>query len=94
MTLYIILVDFEREKDFILNEQANLKNQIEQISINSMNERLIYYLKNEINNQQDLYNKYYTLNSEVCSKYRNLKESIPEFEEKVKKKSDKLKASK
>jgi hypothetical protein len=53
---------------------------------------LIYHLKNEINNQQDLYNKYYTLNAEICGKIKMIKESIPEIEDKAKKKKEKLKS--
>jgi hypothetical protein len=74
-----------------LNQQADLKNKIESISINNMNERLINYLKEEKNNQQDLYNKYYTLNSEVCGKIKKINENLPEYEDKVKKKTSKLK---
>jgi hypothetical protein len=41
-------VDFEREKDFILNQQAQIKNKIENIAIHHMNERIINYLKEEV----------------------------------------------
>lgn len=46
------------------------------------------------NNQQELYNKYYTLNCEVLTKIKKMKESIPEFEARVNKKKEKLKESK
>lgn len=84
-------IDFEREKELFLNQKAEFKQKIEKISTNNLNEKLINYLKDEKNNQQDLYNKYYTLNSEVCAKIKKIKDSLPEFEEKVKKKSEKLK---
>jgi hypothetical protein len=89
--LQFFLVDYEREKDFILNQQADVKNKIEHIAINNLNEKMINYFKYEKNNQQDLYNKYYTLNAEVCGKIRRINENLPDFEEKVKKKQSNLK---
>ena len=58
-----------------------------------MNEKLINFLKEEKNSQQDLYNKYYTLNSEILVKLKKINETLPEFENKVNRKKEKLKAS-
>lgn len=44
--------------------------------------------------QQDLYNKYYTLNGEVVAKTNKIKESLPELNAKIKRKEEKLKLSK
>lgn len=87
----IMLVDFEREKEFILNQQAEVKNKIEHIQINNTNERMINFYKEEKSNQQDLFNKYFTLNSEVIAKTKKISEILPDLELKVKKKRDKLK---
>jgi hypothetical protein len=46
---------------------------------------------NQTSKQQDLYNKYYTLNQDVQSRIKNLKSNLPSFEEKVNTKKQKLK---
>lgn len=59
-----------------------------------MNEKIVNYLKEEKNLQQDLYNKYYTLNSEICNKIKKIGDNLPQFESKIKEKQKKLKESK
>lgn len=42
------LVDFEREKDLFLNQQAEFKNKIETIAMNNLNEKMINFMKDEV----------------------------------------------
>ena len=88
---YKMKSEFEREKEYKLEEQAEIKNQIEQLASNNINERLINHFNNKINQQQELYNKYYEMREEINSKIKFLKETIPELEVKVNQKSEKLK---
>ena len=88
---YKMKSEFEREKEYKLEEQAEIKNQIEQLASNNINERLINHFNSKINQQQELYNKYYEMREEINSKIKFLKETIPELEVKVNQKSEKLK---
>ena len=88
---YKMKSEFQREKEYKLEEQAEIKNQIEQLASNNINERLINHFNNKINQQQELYNKYYEMREEINSKIKFLKETIPELEVKVNQKSEKLK---
>lgn len=62
------------------------------MSINNANERLIQFLKNEVNNQQDLFNKYYTLNAEISRKIKSISDVLPDMESNIKEKSESLKS--
>ena len=55
---------------------------------------MINYFKDEKNHQQALYNKYFTLNNEVKTKIKKIQENLPNFEKKIKSKTQKLKDSK
>ena len=88
---YKMKSEFDREKEYKLEEQTEIKNQIEELARNNINEKLINHFNEKINQQQDLYNKYYEMREEVIKKINYLKETIPELEMKVKSKSDKLK---
>ena len=88
---YKMRSEFEREKEYKLEEQAEIKNQIEQLASNNINERLINHFNNKINQQQELYNKYYEMREEINNKIKFLKETLPELEVKVNQKSEKLK---
>ncbi len=62
--------------------------------MSNLNEKVINLIKEEKNNQQDLYNKYYTLNAVIEGKMKVIKQALPNFEQKIKKKKLKLKESK
>ena len=83
--------EFEREKEYKLEEQSEIKNQIEILAKNNINEKLINNFNVKINQQQELFNKYYELKKDVLKKIDNLKSIIPLLEKKVKTKNEKLK---
>ncbi|MCF0233030.1 MAG: hypothetical protein HUJ63_12425 [Enterococcus sp.] len=76
--------DFDKEKEFKLREQNEIKNQIEELSNDSANEQLISYFNTKIAQQEDLYKKYFEMNEEIKSKINELKNNIPSLEQKVK----------
>lgn len=83
--------DFEKEKQYKLKEQDEIKGQIEELSNDNDNEKLIQYFNERINQQQNLYEKYFQMNNEITSKIRQLKSTIPSLEEKVKAQNERLK---
>ena len=83
--------EFEREKEYKLNEQKEVINQIDLLNKNNYNEKIINHFNEKINQQENLYNKYLERKNELTEKINNLNKIIPEFEQKVKMKSEKLK---
>ena len=83
--------EFEREKEYKLEEQAEIKNQIEQLQNNNINERLINHFNYKIDQQQELYNKYFEMREEINNKIAALKNALPELKAKVDQKREKLK---
>ena len=83
--------EFEREKEYKLEEQSEIKNQIEILAKNNINEKLINNFNIKINQQQELFNKYYEIKKDVMKKIDDLKSIIPKLEKKVKTKNEKLK---
>ena len=83
--------EFEREKEYKLNEQNEVINQIDLLNKNNYNEKIINHFNEKIQQQENLYNKYLERKNEITEKINNLNKIIPEFEKKVKMKSEKLK---
>ena len=83
---YKMKSEFEREKEYKLEEQSEIKNQIEILAKNNINEKLINNFNVKINQQQELFNKYYELKKDVLKKIDNLKSIIPLLEKKSKNK--------
>ena len=83
--------EFEREKEYKLNEQKEVINQIDLLNKNNYNEKIINHFNEKIHQQENLYNKYLERKNEITEKINNLNKIIPEFEQKVKMKSEKLK---
>ena len=83
--------EFEREKEYKLNEQNEVINQIDLLNKNNYNEKIINHFNEKIHQQENLYNKYLERKNEITEKINNLNKIIPEFEQKVKMKSEKLK---
>ena len=88
---YKMKSEFEREKEYKLEEQSDIKNQIEELSKNNINEKLINHFNIKINQQENLYNKYDEMIEEINTKIQILQKSLPPLEEKVKEKNQKLK---
>ena len=89
---YKMKSEFEREKEYKIEEQIDIKRQIEEISKNNINEKLINHFNKKINQQEDLNNKYEKMSEDINTKIQLLKNSLPSLEEKVKERSQKLKA--
>ena len=83
--------DFNKEKDFKMLEQNEIKNQIEELSSNSDNELQIQYFNSKISEQQELYDNYSNMNDKILLRIKELKENIPSLENTVKEYSEELK---
>ena len=83
--------DFNKERDFKMIEQDEIKNQIEELSNNSDNELQIQYFNQKILDQQDLYDDYSEMNDKILLSIKELKENIPILESNVKDYTEKLK---
>lgn len=88
---YKLISDFNREKTNLENEQAKIRQQIEDLAKMNINEKNINRIKEEKNKQQNLFNKYYKMNSETVQKINKFNEALPELESKIKTKQSKLK---
>ena len=82
--------DFNKEKDFKMLEQNEIKNQIEELSSNSDNELQIQYFNSKISEQQELYDNYSNMNDKILLRIKELKENIPSLENTVKEYSEEL----
>ena len=89
---YKMKSEFEREKEYKLEEQSDIKNQIEELSKNNINEKLINHFNLKINQQEHLFNKYDEMIEEINTKIQLLQKAIPPLELKVKEKNQKLKS--
>ena len=81
--------EFDREKEYKLNEQKEVINQIDLLNKNNYNEKIINHFNEKIHQQENLYNKYLERKNEITEKINNLNKIIPEFEKKVKMKRKK-----
>ena len=88
---YKMKSEFEREKECKLEEQSDIRKQIEDISKNNINEKLINHFNIKINQQEDLFSKYDEMKEEIYAKIQLLKKDLPSLEEKVKEKNKILK---
>lgn len=88
---YKLISDFNKEKIGLELEQQRIRSQIENISYMNSNEKYLNDIKSRKDNQQDLFNKYYKLNSDVEEKLLKLIEIKPLLEEKIRSKKQRLK---
>ena len=88
---YKMKSEFEREKEYKLEEQSDIKNKIEELSKNNINEKLINHFNIKINQQEILYSKYDEMIEEINTKIQILQKALPPLEQKVKEKGKKLK---
>ena len=88
---YKMKSEFEREKECKLEEQSDIRKQIEDISKNNINEKLINHFNIKINQQEDLFSKYDEMKEDIYTKIQLLKKDLPSLEEKVKEKNKILK---
>ena len=88
---YKIRSEFEREKEYKLEEQDEIKNKIIELSKNNINEKLINHFNYRIEKQDELFNQFDEMKSEILNKIELIKSQIPPLEKEVKEKSEKLK---
>ena len=88
---YKMKSEFEREKEYKLEEQSDIKNQIEELSKNNINEKLINHFNLKINQQENLYNQYDEMIEEINNKIQIMQKALPPLELKVKEKNKRLK---
>ena len=88
---YKIKSEFEREKEYKLEEQDEIKNKILDLSKNNINEKLINHFNYRINQQEELSNQFDEMKSEILNKIDLIKSAIPSLEKSVKEKNEKLK---
>ena len=88
---YKMKSEFEREKEYKLEEQDEIKSKIEHLSKNNINEKLINHFNIRIKGQEELYNQFDEMKSEILNKIEILKQAIPPLENEVKEKNKILK---
>ena len=88
---YKIKSEFEREKEYKLEEQDEIKNKIIELSKSNINEKLINHFNIRIEKQKELYNQFDEMKSDILNKIELIKSAIPPLEKSVKEKNDKLK---
>ena len=88
---YKIRSEFEREKEYKLEEQDEIKNKIIELSKNNINEKLISHFNVRINQQEELYNQFDEMKSDIMNKINIINSAIPSLEKQVKEKNEQLK---
>ena len=88
---YKMEADFNKERDYKMVEQNEIKNQIEELSNNNENELQIQYFNGKISEQQELLDNYNEMNDKILTRIKELKENIPILETTVKEYTDELK---
>ena len=88
---YKIKSEYEREKEYKLEEQDEIKNKIMELSKNNINEKLINHFKIRIEKQEELNNQFDEMKSDILSKIELIKSAIPPLEKNVKEKNERLK---
>ena len=83
--------EFNKERDYKMVEQNEIKNQIEELSNNSDNEIQIQYFNSKIAQQEELHNNYDEINEKILTRIKELKENIPVLENIVKEYTEDLK---
>ena len=85
---YKMEADFNKERDYKMVEQNEIKNQIEELSNNNENELQIQYFNGKISEQQELLDNYNEMNDKILTRIKELKENIPILESTVKEYTD------
>ena len=88
---YKMEADFNKERDYKMVEQNEIKNQIEELSNNNENELQIQYFNGKISEQQELLDDYNEMNDKILTRIKELKENITILETTVKEYTDELK---
>ena len=77
--------DFDEEKEFKLEKQKEIQNQIEELSNDNESERMIIYFNEKIKQQEILLDKYIGIKNKIDTKIKSIKDILPDLEKKVNK---------
>ena len=77
--------DFDEEKEFKLEKQKEIQNQIEELSNDNESERMIIYFNEKIQQQEILLEKYTEIKNKIDTKIKSIKDILPNLEKKVNK---------
>ena len=80
--------DFDEEKEKKLEKQFAIKNQIEELSNDNENQKLIAFFNDKIKQQEDLFNKFYDMKKIITEKNKMLKDNIIDLEKKANEQKD------
>ena len=75
--------DFDEEKEFKLEKQKEIQNQIEELSNDNESEKMIVYFNKKIHQQEALFEKYIEIQNKIDTKIKSIKDIIPNLEKKV-----------
>ena len=75
--------DFDEEKEFKLEKQKEIQNQIEELSNDNESERMIVYFNEKIKQQETLFEKYSEIKNKIDTKIRLINNTMPNLENKV-----------
>ena len=74
---------FDEEKEFKLEKQKEIQNQIEELSNDNESERMIVYFNKKIRQQEELFEKYSEIKNKIDTKIKLINSMIPNLESKV-----------
>ena len=74
--------DFDEEKEFKLEKQKEIQNQIEELSNDNESEKMIIYFNEKIHQQETLFEKYSDIKNKIDTKIKLIKDMIPNLEKK------------
>ena len=75
--------DFDEEKEFKLEKQKEIQNQIEELSNDNESERMIIYFNEKIHQQETLFEKYSEIKNKIYTKIKLIKDMVPDLVKKV-----------
>lgn len=80
--------DFDEEKEKKIEKQYAIKNQIEELSNDNENQKLISFFNEKIQQQEDLYQKFFDMKKIIDGKIKSFKENINVLEKKSSEQKD------
>ena len=75
--------EFDEEKEYKLEKQKQIENQIEEISNDNDSDKMIKYFNEKISQQENLLEQYSKIKNKIDIKIKSIKEMIPNLEKKV-----------
>ena len=75
--------DFDEEKEYKLEKQRQIQNQIEELANDNDSEKMIKYFNDKIHEQEFLFEEYSKIKNKIDTKIVEIKEMMPSLEKKV-----------